>query len=181
MSDESDALAHPDLGPVGAAMRAEWRAEQDAAARDAAEHWQQRRTLHDRLVEHQHRGDRIAVTVAGHRVAGVPEMVGADVLALRTCAGVVDVHLCDTVPMWFEVLETATAAGIAPGRSEARFRDRLLGRSTSADLTTGTVFDPDGLDGRLVVGADHVVIVAAAGAQAVVPLAHVAWVGARSR
>jgi hypothetical protein len=30
----------PDLGAAGAAMREEWRTEQESETRDAAEHWQ---------------------------------------------------------------------------------------------------------------------------------------------
>ena len=83
----AEALSHPDLVATGAAMREAWRAEQEAAARDARESWTHRQTVTDRLRAHMHRGDTLTVTVAGHRLIGTVEEVGDDLLALRTPSG----------------------------------------------------------------------------------------------
>jgi hypothetical protein len=171
---------HPDLDMIGAVMREEWRAEQEAATRDAASEWQHRRTLPDLLTEHLHRGDRLAFHVAGWRVTGVPEEVGADLVALRAVFGRVDVHLAPGVPVCFELFERSTAEG---GRgvdaAGGSFRRALELREGGDEVSIGTVFDPDGVDGRLRVGADHVTITARMGAEMTVPIAHVSWVSAR--
>ncbi len=101
--------AHPDLGAAGASMREKWRAEQEAAMKDAVESRAHRLTLQDRFREHMHRGDRIAVTVAGRRIAGVPEEIGADLLAVRTLFARVDIHLSPTIPFSYELVEKRTA------------------------------------------------------------------------
>jgi hypothetical protein len=179
--EPTEDLAHPDLAATGAAMREEWRAEQEAATRDAAEDWQHRRTLRDRLVEHMHRGDRLAVSVVGQRFAGTPEEVGDDLLALRTLFGRVDIHLAPSIALWYEVYERASQGGsrgsdIAGGQ----FRRALeLREREDSSMSVGTVFDPDGVDGRLTVGADHVGIVGPGGLETIVPVAQVAWITAR--
>jgi len=174
MADE-----HPDLEAVGGAMREEWRAEQEAATRDAAEGFQHRQTLQDVLRDHMHRGDRLAVNVAGHRVAGVPEEIGADLLGLRTLFGRVDVHLAPGVPLWFEIYERAAAGGsrgvdVAGGS----FVRALQLRESDEAATVGTVFDADGFDGKLRVGADWLTVIARAGAETTIPLSFVSWASA---
>ncbi len=171
---------HPDLEAVGGAMREEWRADQEAATRDAAEDFHHRRTLHDAFTEHMHRGDRLAVTVAGYRVAGIPEEVGPDLLALRTLFGRIDIQLSPVVPLWYDVFERAVEGGsrgvdVAGGS----FVRALQLHEQYDDATMGTVFDPDGFDGKLRVGADFVTVIARAGAETTVPLAFVSWVSKR--
>ena len=100
MNDLPDDLSeHPDLGDTSAAMRATWRAEQDAATRDAVEDWAHRQTLVDRLRAHMHRGDDLTVTIGGHRVVGHGrggrDRSGRDAHARP---GRVDVHLTPTIP-----------------------------------------------------------------------------------
>lgn len=171
---------HPDLDLVGAAMREEWRAEQEAATRDAAADWQRRRTLPELLTGHMHHGDRLAFDVAGWRVTGVPEEVGSDLVALRTVFGRVDIHLALGVPLRFEVFERATEGGrrgvdVAGGS----FRRALELREGPQEVSLGTVFEPDGVDGTLRVGADFVTLVARMGAETTVPISYVSWVSAR--
>lgn len=186
MPDETDALdplaAHPDLAAAGASLREEWRAEQEAATRDAHESLRHRLTLADRLREHMHRGDRLAVVVCGtQRFMGTVVEVGTDLVAVRTSfAGRIDVHLAAGVPFAYEVFERATGGGHrGDGAAGGRFHHALVRREQDAEVTLGTVHDPDGVDARLVVGADHVVLVARAGAETVVPISQVAWVSAR--
>ena len=178
MSDQGDGLeAHPDLGAAGATMREAWRAEQEAATKDAVEARAHRQTLQDRFREHMHRGDRIAVTVAGQRIAGVPEEIGDDLLAVRTLSGRVDIHLSPTIPFWYEIVEKPQEGGHRGSDSAGgRFVGALLAREQEAQATIGTIFDADGIEGKLVVGTDHVVIVARAGKETTVPIAHVTWV-----
>lgn len=187
MSDETDALdplaAHPDLAAAAAALREEWRAEQEAATRDAHESLRHRLTLADRLREHMHRGDRLAVVVCGvQRFVGTVVEVGADLVAVRSpFAGRIDVHLAAGVPFAYEVFERGGGGHRGDGAAGGRFHHALVRREQDAEVTLGTVHDPAGVDARLVVGADHVVLVARAGAETVVPISQVAWVSARRR
>jgi hypothetical protein len=124
-----------------------------------------------------HRGDEIAITVAGHRVAGTPEEVGPDLLAVRTPAGRVEVHQTATIPFWFEVAMRATEGGHrGSDAAGGRFRAALMMRGADARVTLGTRDHPDGIDGSLVVGADHVVLTRTGGLEVVVPIVDVAWV-----
>jgi hypothetical protein len=168
---------HPDLASTGAAMREEWRAEQEAATRDAHEDWTHRQSLTDRLRTHMHRGDTLLVAVAGERVIGHVEEVGDDLLALRTPAGRIDVHVAATVPLWFEVTEAAQQGGHRGSvTAERRFRQALIGRERDAEVRLGTLGEPTGLEGRLEVGADHVVVTTRNGNAYVVPISGVAWI-----
>jgi hypothetical protein len=159
-------------------MRADWRAETEAATADAVAQWRHSRTLLDWLTDRMHAGDRIAVMIGSRRFAGTVEEAGPDLLALRAAFGRVDVHVMPGLPLSMEINDKASAGG-ERGRSNRTFRDALLARDARADLTIGTVHDPDGLDGTLYVGRDFVSIVAKLGAETVVPLDSVTWVTAR--
>ncbi|MGQ0825023.1 MAG: hypothetical protein ACT4OX_08370 [Actinomycetota bacterium] len=177
---DDDIESHPDLAPAAAAMREEWRTEQEAATADAAQDWYHRKSLVDVFREHMHCGDRIAIVVTGWRVVGVPEEVGDDLVAIRTLGGRVDVHLAPTIPLWHELYEHSTEGGHrGVDAAGGRFVNALMMHEGEMEATVGTVFDPGGMDGRLSVGADHVVIVARGGAQTFVPIAQVAWVSPR--
>ncbi|HEX5096997.1 MAG TPA: hypothetical protein VFX21_13315 [Acidimicrobiia bacterium] len=180
MTDMDGLAAHPDLAGASAAMREEWRAEQDAAAADAAEQWRHRRTLADRFVEHMHAGDRVAVTVGGHRVTGIPEEAGADLVALRTVFGRVELHIAPGIPLTYEIYEPSAASG---GRGNAiaggQFRNALLHHEHDTEVSVGTLTEPDGLDGRIEVGVDHVKVIARAGRETVVTLDTITWVSPR--
>jgi hypothetical protein len=178
MDDRPDDLSeHPDLGETAAAMRAAWRAEQEAATRDAVEDWAHRRTLEDRLRASMHRGDEVTVAVGDHRVVGTVEEVGADLLALRTHAGRVDVHVTPAVAMTLEVSARAREGGhrgtdVAGGR----FRNALVAREREARVALGTASDPHGIEGAIVVGADHVALQRPDGPELLVRTSEIAWI-----
>ena len=183
MNDPPDELSeHPDLGDTSAAMRATWRAEQDAATRDAVEDWSHRQTLVDRLRAHMHRGDEITVTIGGHRVVGTIEEIGIDLLALRSSAGRVDVHLTSTIPFYFEVATHAHQGGHrGSDAAGGRFRNALIARERDASVTLGTAHEHDGVNGVITVGADHVLLQRADGRELVVPTSAVAWISPARR
>jgi hypothetical protein len=166
---------HPDLSATGAAMRAAWRAEEEAATRDAAEHWQHNLALADRMRAYMHHGDAVAVVVAGRRLTGLVEEVGADLLALRTASGRVELHLTATIPLEVTVSAPARAGGDRGTDAGGSFRGALLARERDARVLLGTLADPDGRAGALTVAADHVVL-HTGDAEIAVPLASIAWI-----
>ena len=166
---------HPDLTGVAGEMRAEWRAEQDAAAADAAAQWRHGRSLTEWLRDRMHAGDRIAVMVTAQPFVGIVEEVGADLLALRCAFGRVEIHVGAGIPISFEIVEHAKEGGTR-GALRREFRDALLARDAQAGVSVGTRQHPDGIEGTLLVGRDFVTIVTRAGTETVVPIAHVAWV-----
>jgi hypothetical protein len=176
-SDEAEPSDHPDLTGVVGEMRAEWRAEQEAATADAAAQWRHGRSLADWLRERMHAGDRIVVTVAAQPFVGLVEEVGDDLLALRCAFGLVEIHVGAAVPMSFEVVEHATKGGTR-AISRRGFRDALLARDAQTGVSVGTLQQPGAIDGTLLVGRDFVTVVTRTGAETVVPIAHVAWVTA---
>ena len=173
-----DALDHPDLTPVASDMRADWRAETEAATEDALAQWRHSRTLHDWLIERLHAGDRIAVTIADQRFAGFVEEIGEDLISLRAVFGRVDLHLAHGLALSIEIIDHATSGGERVD-THRTFRDVLLERDGNPDVSIGTIHDLEGLDGTVYVGADFISVVAKLGAETVVPMRYVVWAAAR--
>ncbi len=166
---------HPDLSGVAADMRAEWREEQHAAAADAVAQLRHGRSVNEWLRDRMHAGDRIAVIVTTYRFVGLVVEVGADLLGLRCGSGLFEFHLCAGIPISFELAEHTTRGGTR-GASGRTFRDALLAHDERVDARVATLQQPEGYDGRLLVGGDFVSIATGDGGETVVPLAHVAWV-----
>ena len=162
-------------------MREEWRTEQEAATDDAAEQWRHSRTLLDLARDHMHRGDRVVITVAGHRATGEIVEVARDRIALLDelspgAALRVDVHVADSVALTMRVVERARAGGRS-GTHTATFRARLLElESAAAPVSVATAIDTEMVVGALSVGTDLVVIASAAGVETVIALSAVASV-----
>jgi hypothetical protein len=171
-------MDHPDLAGMASEMRAEWRAEQAAAAEDAAAQWRHGRVLNDWLTERMHGGDRLAVSVADQRFVGVVEELGPDLIGLRCALGRVDVHVGAEFALSIEVEDKAHRGGVR-GRTGRTFYDALYARDGRTDMSVGTMHHPEGIDGTLLVGKDFVSIVTRPGAETVVPIDCVAWVSAR--
>ncbi len=176
MSPDGDDLAeHPDLSSVGAAMRSRWAEEQEDATRDAHEHWQRAQTLRDWFIQAMHAGDRIAVTIVDQRFTGTVDEVGDDLLGLRAIFGRVDLHVAPGIPMHIELVDHPTAGGHRGG-TDGSFAVAVAARDPKSDMSVGTPFHPEGIDGLLTAGRDFVTVKARAGAVTVIPLAQVAWV-----
>ena len=158
-------------------MRAEWRAETEAATADAVEQQRRRRTLADWLTERAHAGDRIAVAVGAQRIAGLVEETGPDLIALRAVYGRVDVHLTPGSPLYIELVDHPDSGGRRTTSSKS-FYDALLARD-GTEVTLGTMHEPEGIEGTLTVGADFVSVAAKLGAETVVPIRYLLWVTAR--
>jgi hypothetical protein len=178
MVANSGDLTGGSLQGVGAAMRAEWRDEQDQATSDAQAQWRHGRTMADWFEERMAAGDRVAVTVGQQRFSGMVEEVGPDLLGLRCAFGRVDVHIIPGVSLLIEIETKALSGGGRP-REHRSFYDALLARDGHNDSSVGTLHDPEGIDGALWVGGDFVSIIARLGAESVVPLHNILWVSAR--
>jgi hypothetical protein len=166
------------LADVGGQMRAEWTAEQEAAAADAAAQWRHSRTLADWLTERMHAGDRIAVTIGQTRFAGIVAESSDDLIALEGVMGRVDVHVAHGIPIFIELVDRLGEGGARAGASRS-FHDALIARDGRDDLSIGTLHDPQGLDGTMFVGRDFVSMVTKLGVETVVPLQFVTWVAPR--
>jgi hypothetical protein len=175
MTFPTDGNDHPDLTGIAGQMRAEWRAEQDAAAADAAAQWRHSRGLSDWLLDRMHAGDRIAVGVGVKSFVGLVDEVGDGLVALRCAFGRVEIHLRAGNPMSFALVEHATKGG-ARGSARRGFRDALLARDAQAGVSVGTLQQPDGIDGKLFVSRDYVTVVSSPGVETLVPIANVVWV-----
>jgi hypothetical protein len=171
---------HPDLIGIAGEMRAEWRAEQEAAAADAAAQWRYRRGIVDWLIDRMHAGDRIAVAVGGQRFDGLVDEVGEDLVALRCAFGRVEVQVCSGIAISFELVERATKGGTR-GAARRRFSDALLARDGQAGVRVGGPQRPDGIDGTLRVGRDYVSVESTSGAETVILLSQIAWVAPAAR
>jgi hypothetical protein len=173
-----DGLDHPDLTRVGASVRSEWRAEEQAATRDAMERWRRARTLVDWLVERMHAGDTIAAAIGPQTFTGAVDEVGRDTLGLRTSFARVDVHLGAVGPLDLALVEHATAGGHRASLRRS-FRDIVIAREHEATVTIGTMSAPEGIDGRVACAGDFVTITAGDGAELVVPMDRVLWLALR--
>ncbi len=124
MSDFDDSVTqlfrHPDLAGAGAALRAEWREEEEEWMRAAAQHWAHGRDIHDVTRDLMHRGDTVEAIAAGRSFTGLVTFVGDDVMEVRTATGRVDVRLTvgdrrgPVAPLVLRVIEKARSGGGRP-------------------------------------------------------------------
>ncbi len=176
--------SRPALGPIAAAAasaRHDWREEQEALTADAVEQFHHGRDLRGLLQECMRNGDRVAVASGSHRAVGLIVELADDLIAVRNVgSGRLDFQLQPGQP--FEVIVQERAIG-QPGGDEiasGSFRARLLHREASdVESTVGSLLRAEPLDGKLVVGADHVRVVGRGGGETILPLSTVAYVGPR--
>jgi hypothetical protein len=172
------------IGPLtaaAAAAREEWRAEQETAIADAAEAFEHGRTVHELLTESMRRGDRVALTVGPHRHVGMIVEVASDCVGIRNVgSGRVDVQLRSESPWQVVVQEREVGQPAGDEVRSGSFRARLLDREAAGDeVTIGSVLTAEPIDGKLVVGADHVRVVGRGGGETVVPMQTLAYVAPR--
>jgi hypothetical protein len=169
----------PDLAATGAAMRAEWRVEEEQFTAAAHEQWRHERTLTDRAHEWMLRGDTVTAHCAGAVFRGTVLDVRDDLIAIKTTTGRVDVALGVVEhrrPVSLVIEAPATSGGAWPGVGAATFRDRLIEiEAAQQAVRIGTSLTADELRGTLAVGRDHV-SVHQGQAETVLPLDWIAWV-----
>ena len=176
MTAASEPFEHPDLAHVGAAMRDEWRAEEEAATRDAVEVWRRNLTVVDWLRERMHAGDRVAMSFVGDRIfTGIVVDVGPDVCGLRGGFGRVDVQLLDDAPVEIRVVHHPSTGGMR-ATTGARFRDVVIAREQAGVVTVGTRVEPDGVTGRIALGGDFLAVTDEDVLEVLVPLRAVLWI-----
>jgi hypothetical protein len=165
----------PELARLGAAFRAELRAEAEAYEALAAKDLLRRRNLTDVALELVHRGDRVAALVGGMTFTGVVGYASGDLACLRTTGGDVDLRL--TGPIGLRVVEPVRSGGLPRGVGPASFTARLHEHEAAGvELELGCLHQPAALRGRLAaVGADHVVLLEPTGQRCYVALAAIVW------
>jgi hypothetical protein len=156
-----------------AAVRAEWRAEEDQWSRAALEHWEHSRTLADVLRDAHQRGDVVSFAFPSTTWSGVIRGVGHDVVRIDPGDGnALDVRIGPDVPF---VLHLRDAARQAPWSRDplTTFRARLRELDGSAVRIGSSV---GALEGTLRIGRDQVRVTAADGGAAYVPTGSIWWV-----
>ena len=186
MSDFDDSVTqlfrHPDLAGAGAALRAEWREEEEEWMRAAAQHWAHGRDIHDVTRDLMHRGDTVEAIAAGRSFTGLVTFVGDDVMEVRTATGRVDVRLTvgdrrgPVAPLVLRVIEKARSGGGRPAPAATTMRARLLERESAAQrVVIGSPLLPEEVRGHVGVGRDHVTV-RGDSPDTVLPLAWISWV-----
>ncbi len=160
---------------AAAALRAEWRADEDAWTRAALEQWEHDRTLLDVLHTCMHRGDTVALDFPGRTFIGVVSAVGVDLARLATPDGSVDAHLGPAAVLSLRVVTPARAGGGRGDPSITTFRARLL-HLEGTFVQLGTRVRDDACSGELRVGRDHVSVLDRDGVRRYVPIESVTWV-----
>jgi hypothetical protein len=173
-----DALGD-DLQARGAALRAEWRADEDEWTRAAYERWEHSRHLLDVARECMYRGDTVVFTTSSSAVRGRVVAVGLDTLRIAVADSLVDVHTTRDATFVLRVEKRARTGGTRGDDSPLSFRARLLEHEVAGHPVQLTM-NPStgGIEGALRVGADHVRVIDRDGAASYVPFAAIAWVRA---
>ncbi len=172
-SDQEPGDLPSDLAATAAAMREQWRTDEEDLGRDAAEAWAHGRTLVDGLVDRMHRGDTLAFDVAGHTFTGPVTYVGADYARVETPGGPVDVRTMIAVPfgrsarrrigipapLVVRVVARARSGGLRPEPQSPSLRARLYElEMDGAPVVVGSTLLPDEAQGTVAVAADHVTV-----------------------
>lgn len=169
-----DGIDDADLA-VAAALRAEWRAEENEWTRAALAQWEHDRTIVDVLRACMHRGDTVALEFPGRTFVGVVTAVGEDLVRLATADGSIDAHLDPVATFSLRVVTPARAGGERGDPTTATFRARLLQLEGSI-VQVGFPGRDDALTGQLCVGRDQISVVDRDGARRYLPVGSVPWV-----
>lgn len=160
---------------AAAAVRAEWRADEDAWTRAALEQWEHDRTLLDVLRTCMHRGDTVALEFPDRTFVGVVDAVGAELARLATSEGSVDAHVDAAAVFSLRVVAPARAGGGRGDPGITTFHARLLHLEATL-VQLGTRVRDDALTGELRVGRDQVSVFDRDGVRRYVPIGSVSWV-----
>jgi hypothetical protein len=174
----TDALDDGELRASSAAVRAEWRAEEEEWSRAAFEHWEHGRTLTDIARDCMHRGDTIALSMPHVVLRGAIGAVGSDTVRVFDGDTSTDVNVVDGAAIVLRVVERARSGGTRGADAPATFRARLFEHEMVPAVALGMFAVADVLMGELRVGADHVRVRSRDSVDSFVPTSSVAWVRA---
>ena len=168
-----DLLESPEVDDDAAAVRAEWRAEEEQWSRAALEHWEHGRTLADVLRDARDRGDSVTLAFPSVTWSGTVLAVGDGIARIDAGSGApVDVRLGPDAPF---VLRIRAGGRGDPRRGApittftARLRE-LDGTPVCIGTAAGV------LEGALRIGHDQVRVTATDGGVAYVPAGSLWWV-----
>ena len=168
---ESDTMSD-EWADGAAAVRAEWRADEEEWSRAALEHWEHGRSLADVARACMHRGDPVTVAFATVAWSGVIVGVGNDVARLDVVARRVDVRLAADAPFVLRVRRgSSRSARTDTTLTTFTARLRELDGTEVCIGASGEV-----LEGRLRVGRDQLRLTDDDGDCAYVPTGSVWWV-----
>ena len=174
----TDSFADGDLQMRAAALRSEWRDDEEAWTRAAHEQWEHGRTLRDVALDSMRRGDCVTITTTGAVLRGRIVAVGLDTVRLVDDGGFVDVLLASGAPLLMQV-DTRPAADAGGVAVDATFRSRLLEHEGCTEIELGVSRLDGPFVGALRVSADHVRVRTRDGADAFVPQGSVVFVRER--
>ena len=178
----TDAFDDGDLRARRAAVRADWRDDEEAWTRAAFEHWEHRRTLVDIVRDCMMRAHEVILTTPHVALRGVITAVGRDALCILADGqgAPTDVQITDRGTIAMRVVGRARSGSVSDARrgrdDDATFRARLLERESMGWAELGTFASADVLVGELRVGADHVRVRSPDIGDSYVPMSSVAWV-----
>ena len=156
----------------------EWRADAEAAEREAARAARRRRSVADVARIHMARGDEVVLALPGRRFAGAVRAAAGDLVALDTPTGRVDVRV--TGPVTLTVTRASAGAGREPRAGAGSFLARLRELEMEArPVRLGLSGHAEELSGRLAVAADDHVVLDTGEGEVVVALAGLLWVAER--
>jgi hypothetical protein len=163
-----------------AAIRAEWRADEEQWSRAAFEQWEHGRGLADIARDCMHRGDIVTFAFASasglQSWTGVLVATGHDVARVDTGDVRVDVRLAVDAPFVLRVRPGTRAASSERGRDDAGLTT-FTARLRELDGTTMGIGTPTGaLEGRLRTGRDQLRVTGPDDVVAYVPTGSVWWV-----
>jgi hypothetical protein len=174
----TDALDDGELRARSAAVRAEWRDDEEAWTRAAFERWEHGRTFADIARDCMHRGDIVSLATPFIVLRGVIVAVGSDTVRVVDGDTVTDVHLAASAAIVLRLVESARSGGSRSTDASSTFRARLLDYEMIPVVDLGMFTHGDVLTGGLRVGADQVRVRSSEAIDSFVPRTSIAWVRA---
>jgi hypothetical protein len=157
-----------------AAVRAEWRADEEQWARAALERWEHNRGLADVMRDCMHRDDVVTCELPIVTWTGAVAAVGVDVACLDVGGTPVDIRLTADAPFVLRV-----RAGTGPAARDHGGLTTFIARLRELDGTGVCIGTPAGsLEGRMRLGRDQLRLTDRDGGVAYVPSGSVWWVRA---
>ncbi len=160
------------MADAAAAVRAEWRAEEERWSLAALEQWEHGRTLADVVRDCMHRGDSVTLTYADVVWTGSLRAVGTDVARLDRGGIRVDVRLAADAPFVLRPhpgTDDGTRGDATVTTFTARLRE-LDGTTVCIGTLTGEI------EGMMRTGRDQVRVIDGSAGVAYVPADSIWWV-----